>query len=130
MHCLQRFTSNDKIYDHKEVCIEGNGVQAINIPEEGSNLEFHKYNWQLEAQFATYADFEAFMERSDNEEGLVEINEEGNISYTKETNEHIDCGYGYKVVCRYDDRYSKHVRIFHEDNAVYRFKEQMLKEGI
>ena len=49
-------------------------------------------------------------------------------SYTEAYQTHKDCGYGYKVVCCYDDKYSKYTRIYRGENAVYKFMEKMLKE--
>ena len=49
-------------------------------------------------------------------------------SYTEAYQTHEDCGYGYKVVCCYDDKYSKHTRIYRSENAVYKFMEKMLEE--
>ena len=49
-------------------------------------------------------------------------------SYTEAYQTHEDCGYGYKVVCCYDDKYSKHTRIYRGENAVYKFMEKMLQE--
>ena len=51
-----------------------------------------------------------------------------NKSYTEAYQTHEDCGYGYKVVCCYDDKYSKPVKVYKGKNAVYRFLEEMLKE--
>ena len=42
---------------------------------------------------------------------------------------HEDCGYGYKVVCCYDDKYSSDICIYRGENAVYKFMEKML-EGV
>ena len=49
-------------------------------------------------------------------------------SYTEAYQTHEDCGYGYKVVCCYDDKYSKYARIYRGENAVYKFMEKMLEE--
>ena len=49
-------------------------------------------------------------------------------SYTEAYQTHEDCGYGYKVVCCYDDKYSKYTRIYRGENAVYKFIEKMLEE--
>ena len=49
-------------------------------------------------------------------------------SYTKAYQTHEDCGYGYKVICCYDDKYSKYTRIYRGENAVYKFMEKMLEE--
>ena len=49
-------------------------------------------------------------------------------SYTEAYQTYEDCGYGYKVVCCYDDKYSKHTRMYRGENAVYKFMEKMLEE--
>ena len=41
---------------------------------------------------------------------------------------HKDCGYGYEVVCRYDDKYNKPVQIYRGENAVHKFMEKLLGE--
>ena len=41
---------------------------------------------------------------------------------------HRDCGYGYKVVCCYDDKFTKEAVIYRGEKAVYKFLEAMLKE--
>ena len=49
-------------------------------------------------------------------------------SYTEAYQTHEDCGYGYKVICCYDDKYSKYTSIYRGENAVYKFMEKMLEE--
>ena len=49
-------------------------------------------------------------------------------SYTEAYQTHEDCGYGYKVICCYDDKYRKYTRIYRGENAVYKFMEKMLEE--
>ena len=49
-------------------------------------------------------------------------------SYSKAYQTHKDCGYGYKVICCYDDKYSKYTSIYRGENAVYKFVEKMLEE--
>ena len=49
-------------------------------------------------------------------------------SYTESYQNHKDCGYGYKVVCCCDDKYSKPVKIYRGENAVNKFMEAMLEE--
>ena len=49
-------------------------------------------------------------------------------SYTEAYQTHEDCGYRYKVVCCYDDKYSKYTYIYRGENAVYKFMEKMLEE--
>ena len=49
-------------------------------------------------------------------------------SYTESYQTHEDCGYGYKVICCYDEKYSKYTHIYRGENAVYKFMEKMLEE--
>ena len=69
-----------------------------------------------------YADFEAIIEKISN------CQPNNDKSYTEAYQKHTDCGFGYKVVCCYDDKYSKEVRLYKGKNAVYKFMEFMLKE--
>ena len=62
------------------------------------------------APFVIYADFECI---------TVPIKEE----HGKQTvfyQEHKACGYGYKIVCQYDAKYSKPYKGYRGENAVYR----------
>ena len=123
MHCLQCFSSEIVLNNHKENCIIINGKQAIKMPEKGDNiLKFNNYHKQQPIPFVIYADFEAITEKIN---GCMRNNDS---SYTEAYQKHADCGYGYKVVCCYDDKYSKPVQIYRGENAVYKFMEKMLGE--
>ena len=69
-----------------------------------------------------YADFEAITEKIDS------CQRNDNKSYTEAYQNHRDCGYGYKVVCCYDDKFTKEAVIYRGEKAVYKFLEAMLKE--
>ena len=49
-------------------------------------------------------------------------------SYTEAYQTHEDCGYGYKVVCCYKDKYSKPIQTYRGENPVYKLMEKMLEE--
>ena len=72
--------------------------------------------------FVIYADFEAITEK------ISDCQPNNNKSYTEAYQKHTDCGYGYKIVCCYDDKYSKPVTIYRGEKAVYKFMEAMLEE--
>ena len=60
MHCLQCFSSERVLTDHKENCIQVNGTQAIKMPDKNNNiLKFNNFHKQLPVPFVIYADFEA-----------------------------------------------------------------------
>ena len=123
MHCLQCFSREDVLTEHKNNCISINGKQAIKMPEKDNNtLKFMNHHKQLPVPFVIYADFEAITEKI---HGCQPNNEK---SYTEAYQKHTDCGFGYKVVCCYDDKYTKPVQIYRGENAVYKFMENMLEE--
>ena len=120
MYCLQCSKSEVVNINHKENCITINGSQAIKMPKADDKVHFKNYHKRLEAPFFIYADFEAINEK-------VQRCQPNNESYTESYQKHKDCGYGYKVVCCYDDKYSKPVQICRGENAVHKFMEKMLE---
>ena len=123
LHCLQCFSSEKVLINHKENCIQVNGTQAIKMPTKDDNiLKFNNYQKQLQVPFVIYADFEAITEKI---HGCQPNNDK---SYTEAYQRHTDCGYGYKVVCCYDNKYTKPVQIYRGEKAVYKFMEAMLEE--
>ena len=130
MYCLQCFSSERVLTNHVNNCLTINGAQAINMPKQGENiLKFNNFHKQLPGPFVIYADFEAVTKKIQGCERSEEMKKDKDRrSYTEAYQTHEDCGYGYKVVCCYDDKYSKHTRIYRDENAVYKFIEKMLEE--
>ena len=122
MYCLQCFSREDVLTEHIKNCLSINGKQAIKMPEKGQHVSFRNYHKQIPIPFVIYADFEAITEKV---HGCLPNNEK---SYTQAYQKHIDCGYGYKLVCHYDDKFSKPVQVFRGENAVYNFMEKMIEE--
>ena len=122
MYCLQCFSREDVLTEHKSNCILINGKQAIKMPKKGDKVYFKNHHKQQSVPFVIYADFEAITEKV---QGCQPNNEK---SYTEAYQKHTDCGYGYKVVCCYDNKYSKPIQIYRGEKAVYKFMENMLKE--
>ena len=123
IHCLQNFTNESILNNHKENCILINGTQGIKMPTNNEKiLKFNGFKKQLPVPFVIYADFEAITEKIDS------CQPNDNKSYTEAYQNHRDCGYGYKVVCCYDDKFTKEAVIYRGEKAVYKFLEAMLKE--
>ena len=119
-HCLQCFSSERVLNNHKDNCIQLNGTQAIKMPEPGSEIAFKNYHKQLPAPFVIYADFEAITEK---------VSENApQKSYTEQYQKHTACGYGYKVVCCYDDKFSKPIKIHRGEMTIQKFINDMLDE--
>ena len=130
MYCLQCFSSERILANHVNNCLTINGAQAINMPKQGENiLKFNNFHKQLPVPFVIYADFEAITKKIQGCKQSEEMEDEKNkTSCTEAYQTHEDCGYGYKLVCCYDDKYSKDICIYRGENAVYRFMEKMLEE--
>ena len=123
MHCLQCFSSERVLTAHKENCFQVNGAQAIKMPTKDNNiLKFDNAYKQLPVPFVIYADFEAITEK------MHGCRPNDDKSYTEAYQKHTDCGYGYKVVCCYDDKYTKPLQIYRGEKAVYKFMNAMLSE--
>ena len=123
MHCLQCFSSERVLNDHKDNCITINGTQAVKMPDKNNNtLKYNNFHKQQPVPFVIYADFEAITEK------ISGCQPNNNKSYTEAYQKHTDCGFGYKVVCCYDDKYSQPLKIYRGEKAVYTFLEYMLDE--
>ena len=72
------------------------------------------------APFVIHADFEAITEKI---QGCEPYN---NKSYTDKYQKHASCSYGYKVVCCYDNKYTKQVKIYRGEEPIKKFIEEML----
>ena len=130
MYCLQCFSSERILANHANNCLTINGAQAINMPKQGENiLKFNNFHKQLPVPFVIYADFEAITKKVQGCEQSEEMeNEKNKRSYMEAYQTHEDCGYGYKLVCCYRERYSKPIQTYRGENAVYKFMEKMLEE--
>ena len=123
MYCLQCFSSEEVLKNHKDNCIQLNGEQAIKMPDKSNNtLKFNNFHKQQPVPFVIYADFEAITEK------ISGCRPNNNKSFTEAYQKHTDCGFGYKVVCCYDDKYSQPLKIYRGEKAVYTFLEYMLDE--
>ena len=130
MFCLQCFSSERVLAKHKSNCLIINGKQAINMPKKGENvLRFNNFHKQLPVPFAIFVDSEAITRKVQGCKHSEEVEKEKDKrSYTEAYQTHEDCGYGYKVVCCYDNKCSKPIQTYRGENAVYKFMEKMLEE--
>ena len=123
MYCLQCFSSEEVLKNHKDNCIQLNGEQAIKMPDKSNNtLKFNNFHKQQPVPFVIYADFEAITEK------ISGCRTNNNKSYTEAYQKHTDCGFGYKLVCCYDDKHTQPLKIYRGEKAVYTFLEYMLDE--
>ena len=84
-------------------------------------MKFNNFQKHKPVPFVIYADFEAITEKVQGCQPNIDK------SYTETHQKDKDWGYGYKVICCYDNKYTKPDQIYRE-NAVYKFMEKMLEE--
>ena len=75
--CLQCFSSNNVLAEHKEVCSSINGTQSVRL--EKGTIEFKNYFKQIPVPFKAHADFGCNLNSVKNYEG----------SYSKKYQHHI-----------------------------------------
>ena len=122
MYCLHCYYSSDNLKRHQKDCIQINGTQVIEMPAEGSKIYFKNHHKMLPVPFVFYADFEAITEKIDS------CQPSNQRSYTTTYQTLRACGFGYKVVCHYDQSYSKPVEIYRGEDPIERFIEKMFEE--
>ena len=101
---------------HKEDCLNINGTESVDVKE--GIIKFENYSRQLPVPFKIYADFECNLQDTEIYEG----------SCTKKYHDHVPCSYAYKIVC-IDDRFSKLIVVYIDENAVYESIKAILKEN-
>ena len=88
-YCLQCFSSDEVLNNHKTNCMTINGKQAVKMPDKENNiLKFENCHKQLPVPFVIFADFKAITEKV---QGCKPNNEK---SYTESYQKHKDCWYG------------------------------------
>ena len=131
MHCLKCCSSARTLEMHQVDCIAINGVQRIRMPNAYTDkngekripkVYFKNYKKMLPVPFVIYADFESITEKI---HGCLPND---NKSYTTTYQNHKACGFGYKVVCHYDKRFSKPIEIYRGEDTIEQFIFKMFEE--
>ena len=113
--CLQCFSSEIVLIQHKENCLSINGKQSVKLGK--GIIEFENYFKQIPIPFKIYADFDCNLRGVECYEG----------SYTKKYQDDIPCSFAHKFVS-VDDRFTKPIAVYRGENAAYEFIKEILKE--
>ena len=111
--CWQCFGSKNVLREHKKVCLNINGAQSVRL--EKGTTKFQNYFKQIAVPI--YAYFECNSECVERYQG----------SYSKKYEDHISCSFVYKLVC-VDDKFTKPIVAFRDEDAAYEFIKAVLKE--
>ena len=116
--CLQCFSSENVLIEHKEGYLIINGKQSVKL--KSASISFKNYFKQLPVPFKIYADFECILKR-------VRSSHKNNGSYTEKYQDHTPCSFAYKAVC-VDNKFSQKVVLYRGKNVVYKFIKAILEE--
>src|SRR5277367_5195107 len=127
-NCIQCFTTNKILEKHKPDCMNLNKCQAVKLPQKDKSgkpktISFNHLQNTVPIPFVIYADFESLVPKYKNQNKLNK-----NSSWTRKHQKHKVCSYGYKVVCCYDEKYSKPYQSFRGKKAAYKFLEALFEE--
>ena len=86
MNCLQGFTQESSRDQHQIYCEDNESVR-VEMPKQGSTVEFKDGQNQFKVPFIMYADFESILESMDH--GSSDPNQ----PYTNEVNQHMPSGW-------------------------------------
>ena len=117
-YCLQCFSREKVLQEHRETCLKINGKQCVKL--KSGSIKFKNNFKQLAVSFKIYINFESILK-------WIKINRKNNTSYTEKYQDHIPCGFAYKVACT-DDKFSKPLVLYRVKNEVNKFIEAILKE--
>ena len=124
-YCLQHFSSKTILIEHKENCLVINGKQRVKLSEGFTS--FKNYFKQIPVPFKIYADFECILKETELSEcNFIEETIDKNSSYTKKYQNHIPCGFAYKVIC-IDNRFSKDIVSYRGKDCIDKFITMILK---
>ena len=116
-YCLQCFSSDRILVEHKEICLKINGKQTVKL--KSGFIEFKNYSRQIPAPFKIYAGFECILKS-------VKSNKKTSGSNTEKYQDYIPCSLAYKLVC-VNNKFSKSVILYRDENAAYNFIKTMLQ---
>ena len=89
MNCLQGFMQESSRDQHQVYCKNNESVR-VEMPKQGSTVEFKDGQNQFKAPFTMYADFESIL---DPMEPIESPNPNPNQPYTNEINQHMPSGW-------------------------------------
>ena len=101
--------------EHEEGSLSINGAQSVKL--ERGTIKFKNTFKQIEVPFKIYSDFECNLKSAESYEG----------SCSKKYQDHILCSFAYKLVY-IDNKFSKPIVIYSDENVPYKFIEGLLKE--
>ena len=118
--CLQCFSSEKVLIEHKENCLIINAKQSEKL--KSGSISFKNDFKRLLVPFKISADFECLLKG-------VQGSDKNNGSYTEKYQTHIPCSFAYQVAC-VDNKFNKGVVLYRGKMLVTDLLKQFLKSMI
>ena len=122
-YCLQAFKTVEKLKCHIKDCLKINGKQTIKMSKKCEYITFKNFGRKIKSPFMIYADYESILLVGDNDK------QNPNESYTNKHQKHGACSYGYKLMIRVDDKFSKSFKSYLGEDSVCNFISSMIKQS-
>ena len=121
MHCLQAFSTKEVLAKHKENCFEAS--------TEGKAIRCLRREVRSSSKITTgkcqcHLLFTQILKPSQKKYLAANQVQKSHLKYQQ----HTACSYSYKLVCCYDDKYSKPVKIYRGEEPMNKFMDEILKE--
>ena len=117
-NCLQYFSSENVLLEHKKYCSLINGGQNVKL--EKGFIESKNFNIQISVSFKIYADFACLSKSVD--WGF----DNDCFPYKRKYQDHVPCSFAYKLVC-VDNKFTKDIMLHRGKNAVLKFIQCIFK---
>ena len=123
LRCLNAFQTNEKLEIHKEICQSN---EFIEMPEEGTFIQFENHIRSQKMPFVIYADFESLVE------SISGCEPNPKNCFTNQFQKHKPCGFCYHIKCSFNENLSKTVtyRMKSENADISQIFVEMIEDDI
>ena len=121
-YCLHGFIRGDLLQNHLLYC-KHHSPQRVEMPSEADKwLKFNKHAYQLRVPFVIYCDLESLLTKVDS------CDPDPSKSSTSVVDQHIPCGFCYRVVST-NNKYSKPAVLYRGPDAAGELIKALQREG-
>ena len=123
LRCLNAFQTNEKLEIHKEICQSN---EFIEMPEEGTFIQFENHIRSQKMPFVIYADFESLVE------SISGCEPNPKNCFANQFQKHKPCGFCYHIKCSFNENLSKTVtyRMKSENADISQIFVEMIEDDI
>ena len=104
-YCCNSKPTEESLQKHVEYCSRQKAVK-VEMPKEGTMLNFSNYFKKMRVPFVVYADFEAFTE------SISTCGPDDSSSYTKQYQKHKPCSFSYYIKCFDDELFPPQLKYY------------------